>query len=215
MSGAQQAVFQNQRSFGLKIGAAFGGGFFAGQISTTANGIATHNLVVCDKSVGEALKNFGPYGTTTGIVSVIDGPANSAALAALGASYQGATFCEAINTGGFTDWYMPAKNELEVLYYYFKPSTTSNVIVSGSNANSVSPEPLSTNYTTGSPAQTSVTSFRTGASSQEFDSANYYFSSTEANFGTAWDQFFGDGTQDFRLKSNTNFAVRAVRRVAV
>lgn len=49
MSGALQAVFQNQRSFIAAVpivGSAFGGGFFAGQISTAGNGTADYNLVI-------------------------------------------------------------------------------------------------------------------------------------------------------------------------
>ena len=47
MSGALQAIFQNQRSFVPPlpaIGDAYEGGFFAGQIGVS--GVATHNLVV-------------------------------------------------------------------------------------------------------------------------------------------------------------------------
>jgi hypothetical protein len=55
MSGALQAVFQNQRSFGPPvpggIGAAYGGGFYAGSIGVS--GVATHYLVVAPKASGE------------------------------------------------------------------------------------------------------------------------------------------------------------------
>jgi hypothetical protein len=50
MSGVGQAVFMNQRSFGPPppgaIGSAYQGGFYAGDISTTANGVATDYLIV-------------------------------------------------------------------------------------------------------------------------------------------------------------------------
>lgn len=198
------------------IGQAFGGGYFAGQISTSANGVATHNLVVCDKTVGEIInKKWGPNGVT-GITSVIAGPTNSASLAALGSTYEAATFCEAVNTGGYTDWYMPAKNELEVCYYYLKPNTIDpNDTSSGSNANAVSPEPISTNYTDTAPPQTAATNFRTGASSQEFVFDQVYWSSTENNSTLAWDQLFLQGGQFTDAKVSTGVYVRAVRRVAV
>lgn len=197
------------------IGEAFRGGYYAGKIATGGGGVATHYLVVADKSVGQSttLKWSAPQ-VSTGVTSVINGPTNSASLAALG--YPMATFCENLNTGGYTDWYMPAKNELEVLYYFLKPGTTSNWTASGSNANAVSPEPISTNYTAGSPAQTSATSFRTGASSQEFSTV-FYFASTEFNANDAWAQTFNDGTQSNANKTLDflGWAVRAVRRVAV
>jgi hypothetical protein len=196
------------------IGQAYGGGFYAGKISTTANGVATHYLIVAPKSSGEnSSRSWGIYGTTTGATSVIDGPTNSASLAALGASYQAATFCEGLTIGGYSDWYLPAKNELEVLYYFLKPTTNANSTSSGSNANAVSPEPISTNYTSGSPAQTSAgIGFRIGETNA-FDIA-YYWSSTEYNATNAWIQSSLSGGQVLNNQS-TSYYVRAVRRVPV
>lgn len=42
-----------------------------------------------------------------------------------------------ISLGGYTDWYMPAKNELEVLYYNLKPNISANAGASGINTNAV------------------------------------------------------------------------------
>jgi hypothetical protein len=205
------------------IGQAYGGGFYAGKISTTANGVATHYLIVAPKASGEnSARTWGVYGTTTGINSVIDGPANTAALVALGASYQAAVFCNNLNSGGglngYTDWYLPAKNELEVLYYFLKPTTTANNTSSGSNANAVTPEPISTNYTSGSPARTSAgIGFRTGETNA-FASDGYWSSTEEAidlPAFSAWRQFFTTGDQNYYLTKPNNYYVRAVRRIAV
>jgi hypothetical protein len=49
--------------------------------------------------------------------------------------------------GGFSDWYMPAKNELEVCYFNLKPTTTSNNTSSGINPNAVPAR--ASNYTGG------------------------------------------------------------------
>jgi hypothetical protein len=196
------------------IGQAYGGGFYAGKIAVGGGGTATHYLIVAPKASGENSScAWGVYGVTTGITSVINGPTNSASLAAFGASYQAAKFCEDLTIGDYSDWYLPAKNELEVLYYFLKPTTNANSTASGSNANAVSPEPISTNYTSGSPAQTSAgIGFRTGETNA-FTSGGYW-SSTENDTGSAWIQFFEDGYQSPGNKTNSYY-VRAVRRIPV
>jgi hypothetical protein len=208
------------------IGQAYGGGYYAGKISTSANGVATHYLIVADKTTGSTYgKKWGPSGTGVYTTSRIDGPTNSAVLAALGSAYEAATFCENLNTGGYTDWYLPALDELSVCYYFLKPGTTSNSTGSGSNAYAVSPQPISTNYTSGSPAQTSATNFRTGASAQEFEPGTLapdlggHWTSTEGPniFGNfAWDQEFINGLQTNTTdKTLITEYTRAIRRIAI
>ena len=197
------------------IGQAYGGGFYAGKIAVGGGGVATHYLIVAPKASGEnSSRTWGTYGVTTGVTSVINGPTNSASLAALGASYQAATFCEGLTIGGYSDWYLPAKNELEVLYYFLKPGTTANNTSSGSNANAVSPEPISTNYTAGNPAQTSAgIGFRTGEANTFIISPSY-ISSTEYDNNYIWVQLFESGSQGINPK-NEAYPVRAVRRIPV
>lgn len=215
MSGALQAVFQNQRSFVIPlpaIGAAFGGGFFAGQIDQSGT---IYNLVIGPVASAEnSSKQYKNANTAaTGADSVIDGPQNTADLVADGSStvYPAAHFCNDLVIGGFSDWYMPAKNELEVCYYNLKPTTTSNeTTYSGINANAVPAR--SSNYTSGDPAQTTATNFKdTGA--EDFAVVNYW-SSTEYSASRAWAQYFGNGSQEYNSKNNS-YRVRAIRRVAV
>jgi hypothetical protein len=193
------------------IGSAYGGGFFAGQIGV--GGVASHNLIVGPvASAVSASKQFKTTNTaTTGTSSAIDGPTNSSNMN--NASHPAAEFCEGLTIGGFSDWYLPAKNELEVCYYNLKPTTADNVTTSGINANAIPAR--ASNYTAGTPAQTSATDFRnTGA--EDFQSA-YYWSSTQSAVysGTnAYRQEFSYGYQRNSAKTN-QFDVRAVRRVAV
>jgi len=213
MSGALQAVFQNQRSFGPPaIGSAYEGGFYAGQIGV--GGVATHNLVIAPVASGEsASKKYKNAATAVpGADSVIDGPQNTADMVANGNAtvYPAAHFCNDASIGGFTDWYMPAKNELEVCYYNLKPTTASNNTSSGTNTNAVPSR--GSNYTSGTPAQTSAADFQsTGA--EDFAAA-YYWSSTEGSATYAWSHYFLNGNQ-FNVYKASSYRVRCVRRLAI
>jgi hypothetical protein len=209
LSAASNSVTPN-----LVIGQAFGGGFFAGQISTAGNSIADYNLVVGPVASAESSsKQYKNANTATaGADSVIDGPQNTADIVADGNStvYPAAHFCNDLVIGGFSDWYMPAKNELEVCYYNLKPTTTSNNTSSGINANAVPAR--ASNYTAGTPAQTSATAFKdTGA--EDFALA-FYWASTENSAMAAGIQYFGYGLQILSNKTGS-YRVRAIRRVAV
>jgi hypothetical protein len=206
MSGALQAVFQNQRSFITlpDIGSALDGGFFAGQIDQSGT---IYNLIVGPVASAQSTLQWKTANTSTaGTTSVIDGPANSSAMN--NASHPAAQFCEGLTIGGFSDWYMPAKNELEICYFNLKPTTASNDTSSGINPNAVPAR--ASNYTTGTPAQTSATDFRsTGA--EDF-AITYYWSSTEASATQGNEQYFGAGGQVLDPKT-TSYNVRAIRRV--
>jgi hypothetical protein len=222
MSGALQAVFQNQRSFGepapTVIGQAYAGGFYAGQISVAGNGVASHYLVIGPvASAQNAGRQWKTTNTATaGTTSDIDGPTNSSNMN--NASHPAAQFCEGLSIGGFTNWYMPAKNELEVCYYNLKPTTRSNFTFSnfgfsrsGINTNAVPSR--GSIYTSGTPAQTSAADFKdTGA--EDFASV-LYWSSTQATATDAWAQYFGSGYQGYLFYKSYSYRVRAVRRVAV
>jgi hypothetical protein len=191
----------------LTIGQAYEGGFYAGQIGVS--GVATHNLVIGPLSSAQSTLKWKTTNTTTaGTDSVIDGPTNSANMN--DASHPAAQFCEGLTIGGFSDWYMPAKNELEVCYFNLKPTTTSNNTASGTNTNAVPSR--GSNYTSGTPAQTSAAAFQSGGS--EAFAADYYWSSTETFADGAGLQNFNNGYQVNGYK-NGSYRVRAVRRVAV
>ena len=200
------------------IGQAFGGGYYAGQIGVSS--VATHYLVIGPVASAENTKKWKNVNTDTpGTQSVIDGPQNTADIVADGDAtvYPAAHFCNDLVIGGFSDWYMPAKNEVEVCYYNLKPTTTSNSTTSGINANAVSSR--GSNYTAGTPAQTSATAFQTGNaeafSTNAPPSSIYYWSSTEYTTSKAWMQNFRDGSQYYYNPKTSSFRVRAVRRVAV
>jgi hypothetical protein len=199
------------------VGSALGGGFFAGQISTAGNGIADYNLVVgpvASAQAGTTLTYKNANTATAGADSDIDGPQNTADMVADGNStvYPAAHFCNDLVIGGFSDWYMPAKNELEVCYFNLKPTTTVNDTSSGINPNAVPAR--ASNYTTGNPAQTSATDFK-DTGTEDFAAVSYW-SSTEGSATAAWRQYLSYGYQIAQTNSkNGARRVRAIRRVAV
>ena len=197
----------------LVIGEAYGGGFYAGQIGVS--GVATHNLVVGPVASAEnSSKQYKNANTATaGADSVIDGPQNTADIVADGNStvYPAGHFCNDLVIGGFSDWYMPAKNELDVCYFNLKPTTQSNNTASGINPNAVPAR--ASNYTSGTPAQTSAAVFITSTGAEAFASASYWVS-TEYSAGLALFQGFYNGYQ-YRNYKTGGLRVRAIRRVAV
>ena len=60
-------------------------------------------------------RTWGTYGTTTGITNVNTGEANTTALAVYGDT-EAAKYCNDLSMHGQTDWYLPAKAELNVIY---------------------------------------------------------------------------------------------------
>ena len=209
LQAQMQAVAANNWPAPLKIGEAYGGGFYAGQIGVS--GVATHNLVVGPVSTAQnSSKQWKTANTTTaGTTSVIDGPANSTAMN--NASHPAAEFCEGLTIGGFSDWYMPAKNELEVCYYNLKPTTANNNTASGANTNAVPSRP--SNYTVNSVSQTTAVDFK-DTGTEDFTN-DYYWSSTEDSATKAWIQAFNTGYQSTYFTKTTSSRVRAIRRISV
>jgi hypothetical protein len=194
------------------IGQAFGGGFYAGQIGVS--GVATHYLVVGPVASAQSNKAWkNALTATAGADSVIDGPQNTADIVADGNStvYPAGHFCNDLVIGGFSDWYMPAKNELEVCYYNLKPTTTSNNTSSGINANAVPAR--AGNYTAGTPPQTSASAFVETTGAQAFTASDYW-SSTEFSASAVNYQSLNTGLQS-SLNKTSSYNVRAVRRVPV
>jgi hypothetical protein len=201
------------------IGESFGGGYFAGYISHTADGNPTHALIVAPRATGATGTGYTlttdlqwktANTTTAGTGSFFDGAANTAAMVTAGiADHPAANFCKNLSIGGFTDWYLPARYELDIAYFNLKPTTTANSTSWGSNVYSVPARAL--NNTTTYPAQTALTAFNTTA--EAFVSDNHWSSSQHNTLR---------GTRvDFSLGSQVNtdktsfLRVRAFRRIAL
>jgi hypothetical protein len=201
------------------IGDAFEGGFFAGLISHTADGVPTHALIVAPRATGSTgtgtftanLQWKTTQSITAGTTSSFDGAANTAAMVTAGITdHPAANFCVNLSIGGFTDWYLPARYELDIAYENLKPTTTNNGTNWGINPYSV-PE-RTVNRTAGDPAQTSVSAFQsTGA---EPFGADSHWSSTEFSSTNAWVLDFPNGVQPTSTKTGIP-RVRAFRKFAL
>ncbi len=194
----------------LKAGDVVGGGFYAGQIRQ-ADGL--YILVVAPKDGGE--HDDAPWHTSTQRIddarSFFDGRANTAAMVRAGVAL--AVWASGLNVNGFNDWYLPARDELEVVYRNLKPTTEENYVYrAGDNPSSV---PAGYPYTADTPTQTPVVAFQSDGA-EAFDDESWYWTSTQSESlsSYAWGQAFGLGSQNNNLKDNECRA-RAVRRMKV
>jgi hypothetical protein len=199
------------------IGDAFEGGFFAGLISHTDDGVATHALIVAPAATGASGTGYTittnlvwktTQTSTAGTTSPFDGAINSANMN--NASHPAAQYCEGLSIGGYSDWYLPARYELDIAYENLKPTTNSNRTEWGINPYSV-PE-RTVNRTAGAPAQTSIAAFQSGGA--EAFVANFHWSSTENGATDGWSLVFTEGLQS-RLDKDDGYFVRAFRKIAL
>jgi hypothetical protein len=197
------------------IGEPFGGGYFAGYISHTADGNPTHALIVAPRETGisGSLQAKTSNTTSTGSKSTFDGKANTDWVVANGLidDHPAYKFCVDLNLGGFTDWYLPAWYELEIAYFHFKPAGSfTNSLVAGSNPYAVPVR--SSNYIVGYPPITSVPLFDNN-SLEGFGTAEYWTSYEQATFANLAIGFNTGGIAG-RNKDTTRPS-RAFRRIAL
>lgn len=198
------------------------GGFFAGVISILGSNYA---ILVAPKS-SEQKQRFKPdEGSTVVASSLNDGLQNSMNMNS--SLYPAAQYCMSYAGGGFSDWYLPARDELELLYRNLKPATYSNYTnsraypASGLNGENASSVPAGAMYTTSSPAQTTAAVFKAGGaealdSTYSANDLNAYWSSTVivASTSEAYRQNMDTGKQS-ASSSVASLFVRPIRRVKI
>lgn len=126
------------------------------------------------------------------------GDVNTAAIVAItdpsyGGYHPAARYCDKLNFGGYTDWYLPSKSELA--YIYCKSKTSGN-------ASYPQEDPNCATYGYGSGSN-----IITG-----FDTTGFYYTSTENQEAAAWIQRFSDGFQDYQAWKYSPDLIRCVRR---
>ncbi|MBI4997829.1 MAG: DUF1566 domain-containing protein [Rhodocyclales bacterium] len=191
------------------IGAPFEGGFFGGLIRINEQ---TFALVRAPKATGQHddIEWHGKYDAIPGAQSWNDGLANTQAMAAAGSEI--AQWALAQRIADHADWYIPAMDELEVLYRNLKPTTNENSPWGRSGLN-VSAVPPTYPYALDVPLQTPAEDFQDGGV-EALDSAWYWSSTQHAGYDDyAWCQLFGNGYQSYNRKDYDSRVV-LVRRVA-
>ena len=191
------------------------GGYYAGDISITGDEVATHSLVVSPRDLGDVTGYSTTQPLPTSLASDtlrIDGPGNTDYLFSQGSA--AAIWVKGLTINGFTDWYLPARDELLTIYYNLKPSTNNNItqLSQGSLYFGV---PKRTQYpSTTDPGQTSAPLFQTGAA-QAFDAEGLYNRSETQISGNITPLIFSSGstTSGYNLSVANLFRWRAIRRV--
>ena len=202
------------------VGNSHEGGYLAGVIDSTQTEGASgkrYALIVAPKASGEhnSLEWGGYNSTISGADSTWNGKQNTIDLMTDSQSHPAASFCNDLTIGGYSDWYLPAPDELELIYCSFKPTTLGNHTgtrdlygqTNGYNPNS---DPAKDGYTTSNPSQTRLSDWQDGGS--EFLDDTYYWSSMKDCKTHAWNQAFSHALQISSYKDGS-CKVRAVRQV--
>jgi hypothetical protein len=192
------------------IGTAYQGGYMGGQISTTQNGVATHNIVVSPLATGGGTMQWKTSNTVSTNPDGYDGYANSVALYTAG--HTAAIFCRDLTIGGYTDWYLPSMQEIEILYWNLKPTTAGHNSTIWPYNNIAVPNRVSLSTYDTHPGQTTAALFQSGGA-QAFAADNHW---TSNNWGDTWGRYtsFSDGFAWGATKTTSN-PVRAIRKVVV
>lgn len=189
------------------VGTAIEGGFYAGRFQIDGKQYA---LIVAPKAEGETTDKWGEYGQDVpGARSYNDGHANTVAMTEAGSAL--AQWALGLSIAGHADWYIPSRDELEILYRNLKPTDDENYCTfrDGDNASSL---PAGYPYTEESPAQTTAEPFRAGAT--EAFEPRWHWASTQCSPYGAWIQNFIDAYQDDTRKYY-ELRARAVRKILI
>ena len=190
------------------IGTRVQGGFFGGVIRSNGE---IRALIVPPKALGEKAPSIliPGYKDVPGAKSFHDGMANTKAMAEAGSKL--AKWALDLSIDGYSDYYIPALDEREIIYRAFKPTADKNTQWARSGINLSAAEPTWP-YTLDFPTQTAMDAFKAGG--PEAFEANWYWTSTQhaADSYNAWCQDFTDGSQSY-IGKDAKLRARAVRSI--
>lgn len=227
---------------GAAAGDELGGGYFVGIIDTTQGNIIPEDasqtgeryaLIVAPRSL-ETVLRWKTTATAAPAAARTRWDGLSATLATGGGSvYPAATYCLnlAHDADGASEWYLPALDELELVYRYLKATTDKNDtsyasvdfppsrLYFGENPSS---DPPGAPYAAYDPTQTTVPAFRSGGGQHlgVTGESRYYWTSTETTVEAAAIQRmsgggFGAGSIGTGGEKNGTYPLRPVRRLVL
>ena len=203
------AVFHQTADALPIIGTQMIGGFYVGVINV---GDDAYGLIVSPKAVGESTGAWnGANKAVLGAESYCDGLENTIAMGEAGSTL--AQWARTLVIEGYTDWYLPSRDELEIMFRNLKPTTQENY-ASFRDGDNPSSSPVGYPYTEARPSQTTSSAFQLdGAEALE---PVWHWSSTQyaTDPSGAWSQNFSSGNQSSYHKSYEGRA-RAVRRFKI
>lgn len=203
------------------LGEPWGGGYFVGYISHTANGIPTHALIAAPVAT-QYLMAFSTQSQIFGnnSRSTFDGASNSSGwLLSYGSSIvTSVAYCDGLIVNGFQDWYLPAIFELDIAYFNLKPGTGQNFTgtFDGLSTFQGGPNPYSVprrtvGWTSSFPARTNVSIF---LGSESFSLGEHWSSTYYGNVTVGHQSFVTGQRRTDYGKTNSRF-IRAFRRIAL
>jgi len=186
------------------IGEAFQGGFLGRRYKVDGEEYA---VIVAGKD-GRLRGTWGEYGQdVVGARSCINGATNTDAMAEAGSD--AAKEARALRLGGFDDWHVPSRDQLEMIYRDFKPTADENYCTYRDGDNPTTGEYP---YTPDSPAQTTIAAFQEGG--EHAIEPGCYMSSTQYSPHGAYVQRFVDG-YTYNLGKDNEVRALAVRTIHI
>lgn len=201
--------------------------------------MSRYRVIVAPKATGELLSTkvkSTADALPAGCQTASEGYKATLAMLAAGSSavYPAAWACDSLSINGHSDWYLPARDEVELCYRNLKPYTTNNSVAArvnsaisyktsgayadattgnGANLNSY---PTGAAYSTTIPGQVAAgKNFRTGES-EALSAVSQLLTSSDYSTSSVWSSYMVSGSisgfQTEANKTNTTFVVRAVRR---
>lgn len=200
--------------------------------------MSRYRLIVAPKSSGEntgiTIKNANTA-LPTACQTLTEGWLATEAMknADTSAVYPAAHWARGLSIGGFDDWFIPARDQLELCWRNLKPVTVNNNttrapgasfnytadgsygdVSPGINGINLNSAPQGAAYSAVDPGQTAAAAFRSGGAEAFAYGSEYYWTSSEYSTSHAWCQAWhssSPGNQSFISKSGA-YRLRAVRR---